>query len=257
LESTDFIFNNIESKNMGVYIVNLKSGMVESPFLPKSTISEKITKNNYKPYFQKITRAPLEFKITISPLAEKWTPTLKQNIGKWLSTDFYKEFQTYDDLNKYYYAICTDVSDLTTTDERGYIDLTFRTNSPYAYTERKSVITDLSTNTGTTNIIVDNKSNIGINYYPKIEMILEDTDTAFKIENLTNGSEQEFFGLYGGETISVDNHRKIIATDVVGAYRLSSDYFNGSWLELSEGENTLRITGKGYLEIETQYPIIG
>lgn len=256
MESTQFIFDNQESRDMGLSIVRMSGGMVESPFLSKSSIKEKKAIHNYKPYFQGVEKHNLEFNITVSPLENKWTPEFKRKIGKWLGQNSYKEFQTYDDLGKYYYAKCVNAANLNTVDERGYLELTFRTNSPYAYSPVHIVSYNLLSNPveGTT-INVVNESNIDDYFYPKIEFILDGTETDFSITNLSDNNRLfEFTELTGGETVSIDNYRQIILSDIPEEYRLK--YFNKNWLRLLYGENSLLVKGKCELQIKMQFPII-
>ena len=255
MEHTDFIFDGQDSKDMGLKIIRLRGGMVESPYFSKTTTKKKQSISDYKPYFQGVSNETLSFKITVSPLDKKWTPVFKRKIGKWLSKKNYKEFQTYDDLSKYYYAICTDVGNLNTVDERGYIELTFETSSPYAYSPVHINNYNLLGNDTYTDIALENNSNIDDYFYPKIEFLLDPTETSFSIENLSDNNRLfEFTGLTGGETVSVDNDRKIIITDIAETYRLAN--FNKNWLRLLYGENVLRITGKVELQIKMQFPIV-
>ena len=239
---------------MSQYLVHMDSGAVSSPFFGGQDIQEDRMKGKLTPYHFGTELEPIEFTIEISPLDKEWTPQLKNELGRWLVHDTYKSFQTADDLGKFYYAIVTEMPDFQMYGNHGYIPITFRTSSAYAFSPTYIDSFDMSTNETTTIKELNNLSNINRNYRPKIEFeVIEGTDV--QIKNLSNGGEVFLFeGLSVGEIISVDNENEVVISSLFGSNPFSK--FNKNWLELVYGTNQLEITGKIKLWVKSQFPIL-
>lgn len=257
MESTDFIFNNINSRSMGQFLIKMGPGSITSPFFGGQTIQETQVPNKIIPYHFGTEKEPLEFTIEVSPLDEKWTPEKRSALAKWLIYETYKPFQTVDDMNKLYYAIVTAAPNFELYGGRGFIPITFRTNSPYAWTpvqERSFVITEPTT------ITIDNMSNINKKFRPVIEFTLtgatsSSADRDITFENISNGGKiTKFTGLELKEQIGLDNENEIILTGKTNSKPFTK--FNGTWLELVNGENKIKVTGKCFLKFKMQFPIL-
>lgn len=254
MQSEHFIFNGIKSADMGQYLVRMQSGGIQSPFFGGQDIREDRMKGKLTPYHFGTELNPIEFTIEISPLDDEWTPQRKNEIGRWLIHDTYKPFQTADDLGKYYYAIVTEAPNFELYGNKGFIPITFRCNSAYAFSPTYIDNFNLSANATNTIIELNNLSNINRNYRPKIEIeIIEGTD--FQIRNLSNAGEIfSFTGLNVGEIISVDNENEIIVSSLFGSNPFSK--FNKNWLELVYGTNRLEVTGKVNIWFKSCFPIL-
>ena len=254
MQSEHFIFNNIKSIDMDQYLIRTKGGAVSTPFFGGQSIKEDRMKGKLTPYHFGTELNPIEFTIEICPLEKEWTPQMKNEIGRWLVHDTYKPFQTADDLGKFYYAIVTEMPDFQMYGNHGYIPITFRTNSAFAWSPTYIDDFDLSTNETTTIIELNNLSNINRNYRPKIEFeVVGGTDV--QIKNLSNGGEIfKFEGLTVGEVISVDNENEVIVSSLFGSNPFSK--FNKNWLELVYGTNRLEVSGKIKLFTKSIFPIL-
>jgi phage-related protein len=254
MESEHFIFDNINSEDMGLYIVRIESGFVETPYWGgQDILEEKIPKRD-TPYFYGVDRQPIEFTIQFSLLDEEFTPQRRKEIARWLLHDNYKSFQTCDDLGKIYYVICTNPTSLFLANTKGYFEIVFRVNSFSAFTPIYIQDFDLSNNT-TTVIQMSNLSNIVRKYYPKIEVELVGDATGFSLKNLSNnGLITSFSNLELQEVISVVNKNKWIISSVPSVYRFNN--FNKQWFYLVEGVNNIEISGKILLQTKSQFPII-
>lgn len=137
-ESMHFIYDNINSKDMGVMLVSPKGGLLEENFLPNRTIIEKNITYREKPYFQRVEHKPLSFSITI--FIENWKEELSlRKIAKWFFQDYYKPLVFDSNPNRIFYAMFEgDSSIIHNGLKEGYIELNIRCDSPYGYTAEKT-----------------------------------------------------------------------------------------------------------------------
>lgn len=267
MESIFFEFNGQKSVDMGQYLIRMNSGGVDSPFFGGQSIREEKLKNRLLPYHFGTEKNPLEFTIEISPLEEEWTPERRAEIGQWLIHDTYKPFQTTDDMGKIYYAIATEAPNFELYSNRGFIPITFRTNSPYAWSTEQNDYFDLTSNIGTEIITMKNLSNINKNYFPKIQIKFATGGGPLKLKNLTNGGKTlEITHGFSGQIISIDNENEIIIPKMPGEMPPGQESFpeddamfekfNEVWLELVYGDNRIEVTGKCEIWTKMQFPIL-
>ena len=249
MESTDFSYNGISSSTMKLKMINFNTSFVETPLWGESEIQETRTSEKLKSYFYKINRQPIEFTasfvlVDINGQPAEWTAAERKRIASYFIVNGYKEFITNDDITKKYYAICKNPGVINLISGKGYIELNFQTNSPFAWTEEYTNTYDFSSSPGINYISYENKSNIGGFFYPKLEVDLTSSITAFNIINVSNGNKtMSFTGLLDGEKISIVNENKIILSETALSYPFSK--FNGIWIELVQGFNNLGIEGRG------------
>lgn len=255
MQSEHFIFNGIHSADMEQYLVRTKSGAIPSPYFGGQNIQESYLKGKLTPYHFNTTLNPIKFTIEISPLEKEWTPQRKNELGKWLLHDTYKSFQTADDLGKYYYAIVTGMPQFELYGNKGFIPITFRTNSAFAWSPIYIEHFDLSENIESQIITLNNLSNINKKYRPKFEFKLIGGETNVKFKNLSNnGQITEFSDLLTTETISIDFENEIIESSLLMSNPFSK--FNKNWLELVYGVNQIEVNGKIKLWVKSQFPIL-
>lgn len=254
MESQYFIFDNINSTDMGLHIVRMDTGFVESPYWGGQDIIEDRIPKRDTPYFYGVNRQPMEFTLQFSLLNEEFTPQRRNELARWLLQDVYKPFQTCDDLGKIYYVLCTNPNTLFLKNTRGYFELVFRVNSFSAFTPIYIQNFDLSDNNTTEIIQLANLSNIQKRYYPKFEVQLVGDTTSFSLKNLSNGGLVTAFSkLQKGEIISVDNKNKWIISNLPLAYRYQN--FNKNWFYLVEGMNNIEVSGAIIATFKSQFPI--
>lgn len=256
MQSEYFIFDGIKSKDMeNMYSIRTTSGLVESPFFGGQDSEEEWIGSRITPYDYRTQLKPIEFTIQISPLEKEWTPQMRNAIGRWLIHREYKSFQTADDLGKYYYARCIDAPNFQLASNRGYLELTFRTNSAFAFSPIYVDEFNLSNNNTSKVIELENLSNINQNYRPIIEIQLVNSETDVTLKNLSNGGkETKFTKLIANETVSIDNQNEIIVSSRATSNPFSK--FNGEWVELVYGTNRIEVFGKCIIRTKMQYPIL-
>lgn len=253
--NTTFIFDGIKSSDMGIYNVRMSGGLVETPFISSRDIQEDSLPHKDINVFYGVSKKPLEFTLTFSPLEDGFGEQKKMEIARWLIQDEYKDFQTTDYLGKIFRVIATsEVKWITNGTEMGYFEIGFRCDAPYAWSPVYMERFDLSGNTTKTTIELWNKSNVNKYYYPELEFKLEGTSTGLTLKNLSDeGREFKFTGLNLKETVYVNNDRKRIISDIGGVYRLNE--FNKNWLRLKQGRNIIEVAGACIIETRMQFPL--
>lgn len=264
MESMYFIFDGVKSSDMDLYIMRIEhGGFIETPYMGGLDIEEEKISKRLTPYFYGVNREPIEFTVQFVPMdrrgnLKEWTPQERYKIGKWLIHDTYKPFQTSDDLGKYYYAMITEPVDISTMNRQGYMEVTFRTNSPFAWSPVYIDSFDLSDNTAAEIKELENNSNVLKYYRPKIEFELVGDTTDVQFRNLSNGGRvMKFENLIPNEIISIDCENEIIKSN-----RQTSNPFSKFnigmrryWLDLVYGINHIEITGAIKLYVKSQFPI--
>lgn len=137
-DSLYFSYAGKRSVDYGIYNVNLNGGMQEESFAASREIVEDAIKTKDKPYFQQIKQSPLKFTVSFA-FEEAWDTQKLRNVVTWLtSPSYYEELYFTNDLatgpERLYYALVVDDATLVHNClSQGYVKLTFRCDSPYAY----------------------------------------------------------------------------------------------------------------------------
>ncbi len=130
-DSLYFVYDGINSQDMGIMNVNLGSELQSESFLPSAEIHETHTRHNAIPHFHKIKREPLIFNLVC---AFEEGVNLQQ-VQRWLMKRNFKELYFSNAPEKRYFAMYEGMSRLSHTGREGYFEITFCTNSPYASSE--------------------------------------------------------------------------------------------------------------------------
>ncbi len=129
-----FVYDGINSQDMGINNVNMDSGLQSEPFYPSASILEISTRYNETPYFQKIKREPLVFNLTFA-FEDGFDDDKLRETARWLNQKTFKELYFSNQPDKKYFAIYEGSPRLFHTSTDGYFEITFRTNSPYAHSD--------------------------------------------------------------------------------------------------------------------------
>lgn len=254
MDSLYFVYDGIKSEDMGVYLINTSSGMKPEPFLSEREILSESIPGNDTPYFYGVSKLPLKFPLTLSPLDGLWTIEKRRKIARWLDNGKFNEFYTTDDVDKRYYIMFDSAVDLeTNTNSQGYITVNFTSHSPYAFSPMMQKRFNLSTITSPTVIEIENNGDEIVK--PEL-WIYKVGKGDISIRNLSNGgSEFKFINIEDKEELYVDNKNRHIETDMPLTYRF--DDFNHNYLELVRGKNRLEVTGACKLMFQFQYTLKG
>jgi phage-related protein len=254
LDSIYFYFNNRKSSDLGIYLVNIESGLKSTRFLSEKQIISEVIAGNDVPYVYGTQRSPLTFTLTLACLEEKWTLDKRREIARWLDTNTFEEFYSTDCVDKRYYFQYQGGIDLTHNgSEDGYIQVEMVNISPYAYSPIQQERFDLSSITSSTIIELENNGDDIL----KPEIWIEKINNGdLSLVNLSNsGNEFNFTNLYNQETVYVDCKLRHIETNIVDMYRYDS--FNNNYLNLLRGKNRIQVSSPCKILFQYQYVIKG
>lgn len=132
-----FTYNGVSSDAYGVYNINIESSVLQSePFISPNIILEVSPRNFEKPLFQQNKRSVLVFNLTFA--IESWTDddTLRE-IVRWLcGPKIHKELYFSEQPTKKFFALYEGSPKIFHMGlKNGYGEITFRTNSPYAFSD--------------------------------------------------------------------------------------------------------------------------
>lgn len=265
MESQFFIFDGIKSEDMGLQIMRIDhSGFVETPYISGANIHESALRKRINPYFYGVTRENLEFTVQFVLVdkhgqPKEWSPQERYKIAKWLIHDTYKEFISSDDLGKRYKVLAVSNTDLNLINGQGYIEVNFRCNSPYAFSPIYINNFNLSENSTTQTIVLENMSNVVKFYNPLIEIELVNNATSFQLKNLSNGGKiMKFEFLLPNEIISIDCQNRIIKSNIPDSnpfakFNVGMNY--RYWMDLVFGMNQIEVAGNIKLVVKSEFPI--
>lgn len=126
----------------------------------------------------------------------------------------------------------------------------FTANSPWAYSDTKTVIMKIN---DTTEFKIDNNSDdLDSCVYPKVTFKNNQNNASLSIKNNTIGISTEFKQLQENEIITIDNNFVAYSDNTA---RIFNDDFNFVFPALSSGINSFNAEGNGELTIKFRYPM--
>lgn len=237
----NFSFNAVDSSTYG--IINAKVSDTNSPdpfLLSDRRIIEQRIRGKSSPYFIEIEENPISFNMELC-LKDTFEPETDINpLTRWLKTDYYAPMCFYDDssslVNKYYYVLLIDVSNIYYYGKNGYISANFRLRDPFCLS---APITSI-THTSPTTITITNPGDMTI--YPELYITKTVSNGNISIKNTSN-SDQEltFTNIDLDEVLYVNCSTQYISTDKVATYRYDKN--NDVFTEFLVGDNILEMTG--------------
>lgn len=154
--------------------------MLEEAFVASREIQEESIKGKARPYFQGTRKSPMKFNVSFA-FEESWNTQKIREVARWLTEhDYYQPLYFSNEIGrnpeKIYYALVVDEPTLIHNSlKQGYITLTFRCDSPYAYSPQLTSreyrwnqepinvpIKDFSTGSSKT-LIVDSDGHLSLN----------------------------------------------------------------------------------------------
>lgn len=259
---TNFMYNGISNRDMGVILIRSgNSSAVKQQFLVNSDLLTEKIKNNDIPYVYGVNRKVRTLQITIAKIDDNGdiaplTYNDRVALVNWLCPDDnFHEFISEDFPEIIYYVYFNEGEFTNVNSNQGYITLTGIMNAPYAFSPISYQQWDLSTNTTSKIIEVENKSNVLYYYTPNVvEFTLVGNNRNFKLVNRTNGNKVfEFTELDESETICVNSNLQILSS--TKKERISKFNLGFEALELVRGVNRLEIYGKCIFKIRQQFPM--
>lgn len=255
MESTDFSYDGIYSRDKGVLLVSLEDGLVTTPFMAEREIISDSVYGNPIPYYYGVIDQPLRVTLTLAILGGKWTLAKRREIARWLDCRRFAEFYSADETEKRYFLTYEGGIDLATdATQQGYIQVKFRNIGPYAYSPVFEKHFDLSNNTSKKTIEFEHDGDNDL--YPELLWIQKIGRGDLTIRNLSNGGRVfSFTDLLDQEELRVNNQRRSILTSLSNTYRY--DQFNGNYIKLVRGLNRLEVEGAARLGFTYRHEIKG
>lgn len=252
--STDFIFDNKQSKDFNIMLVSMESTRTGIFGIQQSVEEEQIGSRDI-PYFYGTKLSTPTFNLTFA-IADKYyrplpfTEQEREKVVRWLCKREYKPFISYDNLGIVYYMIFTQIDRSSFVNDTGYLTLQCKLNAPYGFTNlMNNPITNYN---NTKQFTIENKSNVVDEIRPIIEIELLETTQNIKIRNLTLGQEMSFTNLDTREKLIIYNDLCSIKSST-GKYRFNN--FNRKWITLGYGVNYIEIEGKCKVNFVYSCPI--
>lgn len=273
LKATSFIFSGENSEDYNVVI-----GWMDSVDVSTNGLNRELKKSSSKRIKDNIygsdNTEPITFTFCIIRIDDtEITREESLRINRWLTSSPLPkllQFNDYDGYMLHYYAVCTKINDKVEGGKLIGKELTFETNSSFAFTKKISKKFDV---TDSLIFYLNNMSDTYF-YYPIItistisnNVIIENmTDKKSVTLNMANITSDE-----NGKKILVINCENMTITDIneklvyacdVGwsvdyqSYVSSIDKYinNIYWFRLLQGINQIKITGDCTFTIECEFP---
>ena len=246
----NFTFNGIYSQDMNVSIATFDTNMFNDIGIEyTSDISIENDLVEYNPYytesFSESSDIELNLLIYDSTTMEAIDIDLvdMEQIMDWLCTENFAPFISDDDRDLIYYFKVVGIQKVLTFNNKGYLKVTFKPYSKYAYRRREY---EIEVN-GNTSIEIFNHSRTI--YCPIIEVTnLGDTSTINKINDM------RILELDANEKVIIDNLTKIVQTDS-GINKFNC--CNRKWINLKPRvKNTITLGGNCKVKIICEFPLI-
>lgn len=252
--SSKFIFNGIHCDDMCVNLVSFDSGVFNKYGFDYSEDITMIKNKRFSSYY--LEEQPEADDITLCMVLSDsnntpitWDKTTLDSVLGWLIQDDFCPFVSEDDMDLMYYLKVIKVSKYFTYDMKGYIEVTFRPYSNYAYRHaNKTVVTDTETD-----FKLLNRSNVDNSYKPIMFIKnLGDTSNVITIKNLSNNIEFIIENLEADEVVTIDC---LMGTVFNSNKENRLANCNRQWISLGKGNNLFKISGKSEVKFDCQFPI--
>ena len=247
-----FSYAGIESSEHGIVNVNIRTGLLTEPLVPNRILRETEVRGRARPYFHEIQLSPRVMNLSFA-FMEKWREEEEDKLREvvnWLcGQDYYKPFYFIEEPDRIYYVLVIDNPELVHNAAwSGYMNLTLRANSPYAYSQVQESEEPIVCS-GTTDFMFENEGDILLK--PLMEIFTISAGDISIINESDNDREFSLTGLADAETIYIDNDNQFIETDIYMTYRYGNH--NNVFLELLPGENNLKVLGNCQLRFRYQF----
>lgn len=249
-ESLYFSYAGIKSTDYKLLNVNQNGGLFEETFLPTRSIIEEKVQGRDNPYFFGFDYSPLQFSVSFA-FEDTWDDDRIRKVCSWLKQPYYQPLFFSNDINRIFYCVVVDDSQIIHNGmKQGYLNLTFRCNSPYTYTPTTlSPTYDYSVNTSGTDLTF---INLGSEPCQPDIWIQKIGNGDISIVNLSDGGREfKFTGLVDQEELNVDCENQDIETNLSGTYRYNN--FNNKFLTFPPGTNYLKVYGNCKLQFRYRF----
>lgn len=246
----NFTFNNQYSRDLGVSIITFDSGVfndVGIEYAEDVNVDQSLIE--YNPYYTSSISETKEIELNLvvyNPLTMEpidFFDTDIESLYDWLITDNFSQFISDDDTDLIYYFKVIRIQKVLTFENKGYLRVTLKPFSKYAYKKREY---EFNIN-GETTIDIFNLSRL--EYFPIIEIINKgNISTINKINNM------DISNVKTNEKIIIDNLTKIVQNEN-GENKFNT--CNRRWIKFTPREiNTLILNGNMSVKIICEFPVV-
>lgn len=182
--SENFTYNGITSQSKGVKIIRVSSsGFLKEKIIGDANITEIDMPGDYRPLLQRIQRSPFDFTLQIALLdstnePEQWTEQKRRDIFSWLFQSEYKPLIFADRPQVRYNVIAQSGLELNTMNERGYVEIAFRTDGPFAYSNVSPISITHSTSGAKSQLFTIDAGAAIDKIYPRVELTRQSASAA-------------------------------------------------------------------------------
>ena len=232
-----FVYNGINSEDLGIINVSVEEIWVDEPFLATRTVNSLHIKNKDRPYFMGVSKEPLRLSLTFA-FESEWDEDLIQEVAKLFHVNYYKPLYFSENEDRIFYCMYDgDPRILHYKLKQGYIQMELICNDICAYSRMKEVQYEDLTGTNN-NVTFINRGHLDI--YP--EIILKTNNINISINNTTTGKILTMTDISIGEEIYIDNDNEIITTDHL---TIEHRYYNHNniFLKMNPNRNNLILNG--------------
>ena len=273
-----FIFNKTNSADFGVTIgwIDSKADVSTNGLTRELKKTARTTKTKSYIYSAENTE-PISFHFSIVKAdGSELTRAESIKINRWLTSSPLPQLLKFNDCDTYplhYYAVCTQINDITSGGQLIGKELTFETNSSFAFSgkEKKTFMITETDNCFFLNNSADTDNGI---YYPTVtistksdkvvmENVTDQKSVTINMQTIKADANGNKVIALNSENMTVtDNSGQLIPADQLGwneaytSYVSSIDDFmdNIYWPRLLQGMNEWNVSGACTLTIEYEFP---
>lgn len=181
-----------------------------------------------------------------------WDDEKLQDTYKWLVSEDFLPFISEDNMNLTYYIKAIKIVKKFNYQFKGYLEVTFKPFSSYAYREYiKPVVVN-----GTRNLYMYNYSNVEHDYRPIFEIEnLGDESSIISIKNTKiNTNAFEISGIQKNQKVFIDMLTGVVQDIETGENLMSN--CNRKWFKMSESGCDVELKGNFKMVLKAQFPIL-
>lgn len=245
----NFTFNGVYSRDLGVSIATFDSSIfndVGTEYTSDISIEHNLV--DYNPYYIENFAETNEMELNLlvyNPITMKPIDISSSDVETlydWLITDNFVSFISDDDVDLTYYFKVVRIQKVLSFKNEGYLRVTFKPYSKYAYRKREY---EIEVN-GEEEIEIFNLSRQL--YYPMIEITNNGS-----VSTINKINDMEITGATTGETIVIDNLLKLVQ-NLNGRNRF--DTCNRKWIGFEpKTDNTIVLNGRMKVKIICEFPV--
>lgn len=269
ITANSFLFDKRNSADFGVTIgwINTDADVSANGLHRELKKTANTNRTKFHVYGTENTE-PITFHISIVKTdGSEITRSESIQINRWLTSSSLPQLLKFNDCDAYplhYYAVCTQINDITSGGCLIGKELTFETNAPYAFSEaeEKTYVITEANQTFFLNNSADTDNGI---YYPTIT--ISTASDMVVIENVTDQKSltictQRLTADADGTKVLTLNSENMTVTDRSGRLIPAGDLGWGDndnmdtiyWIRLLRGLNEFRVSGNCTLKIKYEFP---